>query len=355
MCGRSQTRVEHDCRRQRRDSARRHQRQERLQRGRDHRRRHRAAIPGHPHDRRRSRPAVSATPTKRRRAASRSSAADATTQLFGSGNSIGETRPAERHAVHRHRQDPEEGSGQQLQRPRQRQGVRPVHRDGARLPASRRARRRAVEIIVAPKDDVVAQLPAMLDRRTGRIEDIDWPLEREVRRVLARQHGFDPADRDAVACGTRRSRRIMFGRMIQTMKDFFTIVGLVTLSLGGSRRHEHHAGRRAGADARDRRPQGAWRDDGTDPAAVLPRGIRADAAQRRGGFLVALGLCAPREPRADAGAVRGDDPDVAGRRSAPSPRSSSSASSPRPIRRAGPRCCRRSRRCGSNHEDARPS
>ena len=48
---------------------------------------------------------------------------------------------AQRRAVHGHRQDPEEEPGQQLQRPRQRQGVRAVHRDGARLPAHRRARR----------------------------------------------------------------------------------------------------------------------------------------------------------------------------------------------------------------------
>ena len=47
-------------------------------------------------------------------------------------------------------------------------------------------------IIVAPQPWVVDQLPAVLDARTGRIEDIDWPLEREVRRVLARRHGFEP-------------------------------------------------------------------------------------------------------------------------------------------------------------------
>src|SRR5438270_794612 len=53
------------------------------------------------------------------------------------------------------------------------------------------------QIIVAPREGVVDQLPAILDSRTGRIEDIDWPLEREIRRVIAREHGFDPADRDA--------------------------------------------------------------------------------------------------------------------------------------------------------------
>ena len=89
------------------------------------------------------------------------------------------------------------------------------------------------QIIVAPREDVVAALPAILDNRTGRIDDIDWPLAREVRRVIAREHGFDPADRDAVRVWDTSLETIMFDRMIQAMKDFFTVVGLVTLSLGG--------------------------------------------------------------------------------------------------------------------------
>jgi putative ABC transport system permease protein len=89
------------------------------------------------------------------------------------------------------------------------------------------------QIIVAPKDDVVADLPAILNARTGRIEDIDWPLAREVRRVLANHHDFDPSDRDAIRVWDTSLESIMFGRMIQAMKDFFSVVGLVTLSLGG--------------------------------------------------------------------------------------------------------------------------
>src|SRR3989442_424008 len=48
------------------------------------------------------------------------------------------------------------------------------------------------DIIVAPKDWVVDELPRALDQRDGRIEDIDWPLEQNVRAILARRHGFDP-------------------------------------------------------------------------------------------------------------------------------------------------------------------
>ena len=89
------------------------------------------------------------------------------------------------------------------------------------------------DIIVSPKPWVVAQLPAILDHRTGRIEDIDWPLEREVRRILARRHGFDADDRKAIDVWDTSLESLMFERMIATMKNFFSMVGIITLALGG--------------------------------------------------------------------------------------------------------------------------
>jgi putative ABC transport system permease protein len=80
---------------------------------------------------------------------------------------------------------------------------------------------------------VVADLPRVLDARTGRLRDIDWPLERDVRRVLARRHGFDPEDADALLVWDTSLESLMFGRMIRTMRDFFTVVGVITLALGG--------------------------------------------------------------------------------------------------------------------------
>jgi putative ABC transport system permease protein len=88
-------------------------------------------------------------------------------------------------------------------------------------------------IIVTPQPWVLAQLPTVLNSRTGRIEDVDWPLEREIRRVLAPRHRFDPNDRNAVAMWDTTLQTLMFGRMIEHMKLFFTVVGAVTLSLGG--------------------------------------------------------------------------------------------------------------------------
>jgi putative ABC transport system permease protein len=89
------------------------------------------------------------------------------------------------------------------------------------------------QIIVAPRQAVVDALPAVLDGRTGRISDIDWPLERNVRQVLARHKDFDPADRDALAVWDTSLQSLMFGRMIDTMRQFFGIVGVITLALGG--------------------------------------------------------------------------------------------------------------------------
>jgi putative ABC transport system permease protein len=89
------------------------------------------------------------------------------------------------------------------------------------------------DIIVTPKDWVVDRMPDVLDARTGRIQDITWPLEKDLRAILARRHGFDPDDRDAVTMWDTSLQTMMFGRMIDHMKVFFTIVGVVTLALGG--------------------------------------------------------------------------------------------------------------------------
>jgi putative ABC transport system permease protein len=89
------------------------------------------------------------------------------------------------------------------------------------------------QIIVAPKPWVVADLEHVLSARTGRIADIDWPLARDIRQVLARHKGFDPRDRDALAVWDTSLESLMFGRMLVTMRRFFSMVGIITLALGG--------------------------------------------------------------------------------------------------------------------------
>jgi putative ABC transport system permease protein len=89
------------------------------------------------------------------------------------------------------------------------------------------------DIIVAPKPWVVDRLPTVLDERSGRIADIRWPLESNLRAILARHHGFDPDDEQAMAMWDTSLNTLMFDRMISNMKRFFSVVGIVTLALGG--------------------------------------------------------------------------------------------------------------------------
>jgi len=89
------------------------------------------------------------------------------------------------------------------------------------------------QMLVAPHQAVVDGLPGVLAERTGAIRDIDWPLERNVREVLARHKGFDPRDRDAIRVWDTSLESLMFGRIITAMKRFFSLVGVMTLLLGG--------------------------------------------------------------------------------------------------------------------------
>ena len=161
--------------------------------------------------------------------------ADATTQLFGTRDSLGQRvylNGLPYTVIGKH---PEEGSGQQLQRSRQRQGVRAVLGDGcATFPRTdAQPGVRVADHRRAAASGWSTSCRRCSTSRTGRIEDIDWPLEREVRRVLAPRHRFDPDDRNAVAMWDTTLQTLMFGRMIETMKLFFSVVGVVTLALGG--------------------------------------------------------------------------------------------------------------------------
>jgi putative ABC transport system permease protein len=89
------------------------------------------------------------------------------------------------------------------------------------------------QLIVSPYHAVVAEMPAVLARRTGRVQDIDWPLEQEVRSILARRKGCDPRDTEAVFMWDTAMQSLFFERIVVSMKQFFTLVGLVTLALGG--------------------------------------------------------------------------------------------------------------------------
>jgi putative ABC transport system permease protein len=147
------------------------------------------------------------------------------------------------------------------------------------------------DIVVAPKPWVLADLPRVLNERTGRIEDIVWPLGQNVREVLARRHGFDPHDLDAVTVWDTSIETLMFGRMIDRMRDFFTIVGVVTLVLGGigvmnimliavkERTREIGVRKALGATTRSIQQQ------------FFMEGFFLTMVSGGGGMLLALGLC----------------------------------------------------------------
>jgi hypothetical protein len=155
-------------------------------------------------------------------------------------------------------------------------------------------------IIVTPQPWVLAQLTDVLNSRTGRIEDIDWPLEREIRRVLAPRHRFDPSDRNAIAMWDTTLQTLMFGRMIEHMKVFFTVVGVVTLSLGGLGVMNIMLVAVPRAHPRDRRAQGARRHHRQRAAAVLPRGLHPDDAERQHRIRRRARVVFAHQPAADA-------------------------------------------------------
>ena len=147
------------------------------------------------------------------------------------------------------------------------------------------------DIVVAPKTWVVKDLPRVLNERAGRIEDIVWPMGQSVREVLARRHGFDSHDLDAVSVWDTSIETVMFERMIDRMRDFFSIVGLVTLALGGigvmnimlvavkERTREIGVRKALGATTKSIQQQ------------FFMEGLFLTLISGGGGMLVALGLC----------------------------------------------------------------
>ena len=58
-------------------------------------------------------------------------------------------------------------------------------------------------------------------------------VERDIRRVLAPVKGFDPDDREALSLWNTAVESVMFSKMMQSMRNFFLGVSLITLVLGG--------------------------------------------------------------------------------------------------------------------------
>lgn len=91
-------------------------------------------------------------------------------------------------------------------------------------------------IIVAPYPWVADSLRQEFD--SGAFQGVfgifgQTMVEREIRRVLAPIHGFDVNDREALSLWNTAIESVMFSKMIESMREFFLGVSLITLVLGG--------------------------------------------------------------------------------------------------------------------------
>ena len=228
-------------------------------------------------------------------------------------------RPArlpERPALHGDRQDPEEGSGQQLQRARQRQGVRAVLGDGC-------ATSRAPDAEPGVVSNLIVVAAAVGGGRS--CPRCSTPHRAASRTSTGRSSGRSgaswrrgtasiPTDRNAVAMWDTTLQTLMFGRMIEHMNWFFALVGVVTLALGGLGVMNIMlvAVRERTREIGVRKALGAT--TGHVQRQFFLEGFLLTMLSGAIGFAVALGAVHGGEPAADAGAVPGHGADLAGRR-----------------------------------------
>jgi putative ABC transport system permease protein len=88
-------------------------------------------------------------------------------------------------------------------------------------------------IIVTPKDPIVSEIVRNPPVGLGPMFARDDIVDREIRQILCRRHGFDVQDREAVFIWDTTLETAMFNRIISGMRRFFLAVGMVTLALGG--------------------------------------------------------------------------------------------------------------------------
>jgi len=150
-------------------------------------------------------------------------------------------------------------------------------------------------IIAAPRPEVSKQLEAWLEREgIGGFLGLEaqGPVEMDIRATLARRHGFDPRDPEALSMWNTAIEAVMFGKMIGAMHTFFVWVSLITLALGGigvmnimliavkERTREIGVRKAVGATSRDIQ----WQ--------FLSEGLALTLSSGAIGYLIGVGLCA---------------------------------------------------------------
>lgn len=88
-------------------------------------------------------------------------------------------------------------------------------------------------IIAAPYDRVAEELKRIVETE-GKINFSKiGPLEREVLSIIGPRHNFDPQDPEALSMWNTTLESVFFNKMISSMQEFFIIVSIITLALGG--------------------------------------------------------------------------------------------------------------------------
>jgi putative ABC transport system permease protein len=88
-------------------------------------------------------------------------------------------------------------------------------------------------IIAAPYAHVAEELNRIVERE-GKINfEKIGPVEQEVLSIIAARHYFNAKDREALSMWNTALETVFFNKMISSMQEFFIVVSIITLALGG--------------------------------------------------------------------------------------------------------------------------
>ncbi len=88
-------------------------------------------------------------------------------------------------------------------------------------------------IIAAPFEHVAKEQEKTLEREGKLNDQAIGPVEAEILSILGARHDFDPKDREALSMWNTAVEAAFFTKMIDSMREFFIIVSIITLALGG--------------------------------------------------------------------------------------------------------------------------
>jgi putative ABC transport system permease protein len=88
-------------------------------------------------------------------------------------------------------------------------------------------------IIATPYKHVADELNRIVERE-GKINfEKIGPVEQEILSIISQRYGFNPKDREALSMWNTALETVFFNKMISSMQEFFIVVSIITLALGG--------------------------------------------------------------------------------------------------------------------------